>query len=453
MKDSQLRSLLGNDRALGALFEAGFFFGDLENNVGTTSRILTQLGLADRELRDGSYQLRIHPEDRPTYLALWNRVNEGWEDRLYCEYRLCDAAGEWHWIETDAVVVDRRADGSIGTIVGTDREISARKKAEEVLQNQFHEAERRYEMAERLRETSTLVSSSPKLIENLRLSVERLASVVEFERCEVYSVEDGTSTLQLAVPLGQVNDEYQSELLELLCTSSYPVIRDDVTGEGRRRSWLGIPLRTADELVGAAFLWHGSPGHYRGTDLYPVRALGEILTAAIVSNLNLTRAVNDHSHDELTGFLTRKSFDRKIDERWSLFCSLHDSNSVAMVDIDHFKEVNDRYGHLMGDRIIRGIAKVFSERLRGDDLLARYGGEEFLIVLPHTSLDEAVRTMDRIRAECAEHQHPDIDGPVTISVGVASQNGAGTVGELIARADAALYRAKASGRDRVERSD
>src|SRR6056297_3295160 len=168
MNDNQLRSLLTDERARKALLEAGFFFGDLENDAGTTSMLLEQLGYEDAELRDGRYQRRIHPEDRPTYLALWNRVNEGWEDRLYCEYRLSDAAGEWHWIETDAVVVDRRADGSIGTIVGTDREISSRKKAEELLQTQLHEVEHRYEMAERLRETSTLVSAGPKLIENLR---------------------------------------------------------------------------------------------------------------------------------------------------------------------------------------------------------------------------------------------------------------------------------------------
>ena len=453
MKDNHLRSLLTNDRAIGALVEAGFFFGDLENNVGTTSALLTQLGFEDDELRDGSYQLRIHPDDRATYLALFNRVNKGWEDRLYCEYRLLGSDGEYHWVETDAAVVDRRSDGSIGTIVGTDREISSRKKAEEVLQNQYHEAARRYEIAERLRETSTLVSSNPKLIENLSLSVERLASVVEFERCEVYSIDDGVSTLRLAVPLERIDDEHHRELLELLSASAYPVIRDDVTVEGGCRSWLGVPLRAGDLLVGAAYLWHSSPGHYRGTDLYPVRALGEILAAAIVNNLNVTRAVADHTHDELTGFLTRRSFDREIDERWSLFCSMHASNSVAMVDIDHFKRVNDRYGHLMGDRVIRGIAEIIKERLRADDLLARYGGEEFLIVLPHTSLDEAARTMDRIRAECAAHHHADIDASVTISVGVASHPGAGTVGELIARADAALYRAKARGRDRVERSD
>ncbi|MFW5688822.1 MAG: diguanylate cyclase [Spirochaetota bacterium] len=451
MSDTHLRSILADESLLDPIRKAGFFFGDLEHSVGTTSEPLKALGFADAELRDGSYQNRIHPEDRPTYLALWNRVNEGWEDRLYCEYRLCDLEGEWHWIETFAVVVDRRADGSIGRVVGTDRDISSRKTAEQFLEQRFHDAERRYEVAEQLRETSTLVSSSPRLTENLRLGVERLAAIVEFDRCEIYSIEDEKPTFRLAVPEGPVRGSRPGDLLELLRDSSYPVIRDDLDGNGALHSWLGIPLRARDLLVGVAYLWHASPGHFRGTDLYPVRALGEILAGAIVSNLNLARAVADHARDELTGFLTRRSFDREIGERWARLCSLHAANSVAMVDVDLFKAVNDRYGHPVGDRVIRAIASVFNKRLRGEDLLARYGGEEFLIVLPHTSTDEAYRTMDRIREECAALEHTGVESAVTISVGVASHVGAGDVSELIARADAALYRAKHRGRNRVER--
>jgi diguanylate cyclase len=109
-----------------------------------------------------------------------------------------------------------------------------------------------------------------------------------------------------------------------------------------------------------------------------------------------------------------------------------------MIDLDHFKKFNDEYGHPAGDRLLKGAAAAWTGELRGVDLLARYGGEEFIALLPGSSGDEAVEVLGRLRAATPLGQ--------SFSAGVAMWDGVETSDELIARADEALYQAKAAGR-------
>lgn len=125
--------------------------------------------------------------------------------------------------------------------------------------------------------------------------------------------------------------------------------------------------------------------------------------------------------------------------------------SLVIFDIDHFKAVNDRHGHLAGDRVLAGVATRVQVEVRREELLARYGGEEFAVVLPETTLDEAVSFANRIRAEI-ESASFDFDGEplrATISLGAATMIAGDAADTLIARADAQLYKAKEGGRNRV----
>jgi two-component system cell cycle response regulator len=128
---------------------------------------------------------------------------------------------------------------------------------------------------------------------------------------------------------------------------------------------------------------------------------------------------------------------------------------VVMLDIDHFKKVNDSYGHLVGDDVLRDIGRLLLNTIRGSDIVARYGGEEFVLLLPETDEVGAVSFAERIRTavEAYEFDRGDDQPPLklTASIGVAVFPAArvDTVEDLFSRADSALYRAKADGRNRV----
>lgn len=125
--------------------------------------------------------------------------------------------------------------------------------------------------------------------------------------------------------------------------------------------------------------------------------------------------------------------------------------SVAMIDLDKFKAANDRYGHLMGDRLLHRVAELLQDEMRTMDAVGRYGGEEFIVVMPDTAEEGAKVGMERVRRRIAADDSPfrGVKLPVTVSIGVAEAQRNETVEELIERADKALYAAKEAGRNRV----
>lgn len=123
--------------------------------------------------------------------------------------------------------------------------------------------------------------------------------------------------------------------------------------------------------------------------------------------------------------------------------------SVILIDIDCFKTVNDRYGHILGDEVLQHLSERLVQRLRRNDVFARWGGEEFLIVLPQTDSQCALQVARSIEAHITSTDFPDrID--ITVSMGVAGHRAGGNVEQLIERADRALYMAKSNGRARIE---
>jgi len=159
--------------------------------------------------------------------------------------------------------------------------------------------------------------------------------------------------------------------------------------------------------------------------------------------------------DELTGLFNRRRIMEMLeDERnrssrgGGIFC-------LTMLDIDHFKNVNDRHGHLTGDAVLRAVATSVQENMRNTDFCGRYGGEEFLLVYTQTNSAGAINCAERLRSKVENLMFPDI-GPnfrITVSLGLTEYHQNDDVEKVIARADAALYLAKGSGRNRVEFSE
>ena len=156
--------------------------------------------------------------------------------------------------------------------------------------------------------------------------------------------------------------------------------------------------------------------------------------------------------DPLTGVLNRRAILSQIENELSRAKRDDTQLSISMLDLDHFKKINDTFGHLAGDAILRESMDRVQETIRSYDAIGRFGGEEFIVVLPGAKQADAIIIAERIRLKINGNK-ANIDGvsiPFTISQGLATCNGKSTVDELIAKADEALYRAKENGRNRVE---
>lgn len=157
--------------------------------------------------------------------------------------------------------------------------------------------------------------------------------------------------------------------------------------------------------------------------------------------------------DALTGLVNRKVFLERCNLA-SHAPGSHGNLCLLLADIDHFKNINDKFGHLLGDQVIRQVGQTMNVTVKGSDTAARYGGEEFTILLPDTSLDNAHRLAEQIRSKVERirvrrSDNGSILGEVTISIGVACFRQGDTIETLIHRADMALYAAKNNGRNQV----
>ena len=156
------------------------------------------------------------------------------------------------------------------------------------------------------------------------------------------------------------------------------------------------------------------------------------------------------SVDPLTGLWNRYQFDARFQDAFIRYNRYGSPASIVMFDLDAFKLVNDRFGHAIGDDVLRGVARRLAPALRELDVFARWGGEEFIVLLPETTIDYAVEVAERLRQEVEGEAFPVV-GTVTISVGVTEfrYNDSSTL-DILTRADRALYSAKDRGRNRVE---
>jgi diguanylate cyclase (GGDEF)-like protein len=154
--------------------------------------------------------------------------------------------------------------------------------------------------------------------------------------------------------------------------------------------------------------------------------------------------------DGLTGIHNRRFFEMRIVEELERAGRFQGRMSMLMVDIDTFKRLNDEFGHLLGDEVLRAVSAILKQQLRKMDLVCRYGGEEFAIVVPETTGENAMRVAEKLRRQIESHHFPGVPRSVTISCGVAEYPTHGiTRDEVVAAADSALYAAKQAGRNRV----
>jgi diguanylate cyclase (GGDEF)-like protein len=216
----------------------------------------------------------------------------------------------------------------------------------------------------------------------------------------------------------------------------------------RLGSFLGVPLMDGASCIGVISAVDPASGRFSEAD----EQLVSLASAMVLPHLQIARLRRLAQVDPLTGALNRRGFDDAFtDDAWSSATTI----SIAAADIDHFKTINDRHGHAIGDRVLQAVAGTLASVVRRGDAVVRMGGEEFLLVLIGADASAAAQVAERAR-RAIDAQPIVIDGvsiAVTSSFGVAERRGAESRTHALERADAALYRAKAAGRNRVELAD
>jgi len=235
------------------------------------------------------------------------------------------------------------------------------------------------------------------------------------------------------------------------------VVVNDVAEDGgyvpgfvETRSEMCLPLISFGKHLGVMCLESLRPNAFQEADVQPLESVADIVATAI-QNANYVEQVKAQANvDGLTGAYNRRFFEGQITWELERAARYHGRFALVMLDIDHFKKLNDEFGHLLGDEVLRQVSAVFRSQLRKIDFVCRYGGEEFALLLPETTGEDALGVAEKVRRVIEAHSFPGVPRPVTISVGVAEYPAHGaTRDEVVKAADSALYASKQGGRNRV----
>ena len=260
------------------------------------------------------------------------------------------------------------------------------------------------------------------------------------------------------------------EALILEDVTQLPVFRDVPTVDSLGiRAYAGIPLKTEEGEVLGSFcavdfkprkwtewevdilveLAHSTMREIRlRKALHDAEGLNQELLAHVERMDGLNRALGEMANtDPLTRLSNRRAFDHRLQVELALVARRSTPLSLLMLDVDHFKQINDTFGHDAGDKVLEAIARTLSSNARVIDIVARVGGEEFAVILPNTDAQNAQQVAERMRLAVA--QSSELVQPTTVSIGAATLQGDEDALSLYSRADAAMYTAKKSGRNCV----
>jgi two-component system cell cycle response regulator len=230
------------------------------------------------------------------------------------------------------------------------------------------------------------------------------------------------------------------------------VIFDDATRLRGLLSLKVLPLKAGDAVLGTLVVGARAAGAYHGEAVRQLEVVAMQAGDALLRARLFEQTERLATTDGLTGLVNHRSFQTRLDEHIAAARRYGKKVSLLFTDIDHFKSVNDTYGHPAGDVVLRGVAAILHREARTTDVAARYGGEEFALVMPETDLAGALRTAERIRQKVGEAIFRTEQGElrITLSIGVAAfPDDAGNKADLVEAADGGLYHAKRHGRNQT----
>jgi len=386
------------------------------------------LGYRVEELRPEASTLEalVHPDDAPTARNALISHLKGETPQLEAEIRMRHRRGPWIWVLIRAMVVDRGHEGRATRLAGTAMDVSQRKSAElkiarlsqlnELLLNCAGAGIYGVDLDGRC----TLIN--PAALEMLGLGKDQVVGMLTHQVFHHHR-KDGSVYPADECPLHHtLRDGVGRDVEDALVRSDGEVlpVRMSIS-----------PMTDGDRLIGAAVVFR---------DIAQRKAM-EIELRHLATT------------DPLTGVANRRSFLERLEIEQSRIRRFGVLGALLMLDIDHFKKVNDTFGHTIGDSVLRQLCDLHGQWLRDIDLMGRLGGEEFGILLPGTDVAGALQVAERFRCEVANMPFQGDSGriAVTVSIGVTRIDPTDAGPEsVLARADVALYTAKLRGRNRVE---
>jgi diguanylate cyclase (GGDEF)-like protein len=368
----------------------------------------------------------------------------------------------WVWNSAAAVLA---ADGSVKCYEGTVKDVTEQVEATQSL----HQVTQRLSI---LREIDQAILGTSSSEEIAKATLRRIQHLIPCERGSVavfeldgrqatvfatYGMDKspfGTGALILPETFGDIDvlsrgeTIYVKDLVEIV---SPPAWVDSLKIQGIR-SYIKVPLLSKGRLIGSLNLEAVDPGVFSRQHIESAQDVAGSLAIAIWQ-AKLTEQVHLLAiTDELTGLYNRRQFFELGRREFDRAMRYNRALSAIMLDLDHFKLVNDTYGHAVGDQVLRVVAQRCRKEIREIDILGRYGGEEFAILLPETHVDFGQVVAERLRKQMANF--PIVTDRhtlrATISLGVAeASHGVASIEALLELADSAMYQAKQAGRDRV----
>jgi diguanylate cyclase (GGDEF)-like protein len=333
---------------------------------------------------------------------------------------------------------------------------------------------RRGDQLETLRLITEAFSSSIKIDAMLARVLDLTREIIPYDRCAFYVADPGGATMTLRAQRGFLPDDSDVVRVPLdhglpgyLATHRRELLFNDLKerhrsaeivpnapGQERIRSFLGVPLREQRRLVGVWVLVADAPGRFDAEDLGLLRVVAS-QAATIIANAVLHQTVERLAvTDGLTGLYNHRWFQERLAGELERLKRSGEPLSLLLLDIDHFKKINDGHGHPFGDTVLKALAAELGRLARRVDCVARYGGEEFAIILVDTDRRGCRAGAERVLKAVRALRVGDQGFRFTLSIGCATcPDDAATREELIRRADEALYAAKERGRDRAVACD
>ena len=331
------------------------------------------------------------------------------------------------------------------------------------------QAQRRAATSEVLRKAGAAITGTLEIDETVTRILEQLKQVIHYATASVQLLngneleiiggsgfDDPKSVIGLRFPIPGNNPN------TIVMQTGEPYVLpeiSDVYGGFQKspsnhiRSWLGLPLIFQEQVIGLLAIDSDTPNHFTQENIRVAMEFASQVSIALENSRIYEKAQNQAITDALTGVYNRHGLFEQARVDFSRSNSLGYPFSGIMIDLDHFKKINDTYGHFIGDQVLREFAKRCKSCVREMDYVGRYGGEEFIIILPETNIETSLIVAERLRAAiCSKpvKAGEKLELDVTASLGVAQKDEHTTTLEmLITRADQAMYMAKDKGRNRV----